>query len=146
MLNWEQNKWNYIHHWELPCSDWCPAPHPTSSVKWWEVSNSKNKNQTQETKQISHFVLFKGLKKTPKDMCVQTSPSISAVSAPWHLERLCSLRAELSSVHPLLHAQEKEWTIFLGTENTRSQQWRPYVRENNFILETLQNKLEQVER
>lgn len=39
-------------------------------------------------------------------MCVQTLASITVLSATWHLEMLCSLRAELFSVHPLFHSQE----------------------------------------
>lgn len=80
-------------------------------------------------------------------MCVQTLPSITAVSAPWHLERLCSLRAELFSVHSLLHTREMAMNyLFRIWKQQESTVEKSYVRENNFILETLQNKPEQVKR
>lgn len=145
MLNWEQNKWNYIHHWELPCSDWCPAPHPTSWVKWWEVSHSKNKNQTWETKQISHFVLFKGLKKPQRTCVYKHHPLFQQLVLPDTCRG--SAHSELNLPQYILSftLRRQEWTIYLGSENTRSQQWRDLLWEKTTsslkLSKTNQNRL-----
>lgn len=123
----------------------CTPSHQLSQVVRSQQHQKQKPNMGNKTN--LSFCSFQGFKKTPKDMCVQTSPIISAVSDPWHLQRLCSLRAEPSSVHPLLHPQETGMNYLFRTwKHQESTVERPSVRKNNFILETLQNKPEQVKR
>lgn len=142
-LRRKQTTWH--PHWELPCSDWCPALHPTSWVKWWEVSNSKKTKQTRETKQISHFVLFKGFQKTPSRCVYKHYPALQQLVLPdtWR----GSAHSELNSSQYILSFTfgRWQWTIYLGSENNRSQPWRNLMWEKTTsslkLSKTNQSKL-----
>lgn len=111
-------------------------PIPPAESSGEKSATAKKPKPNMRNKTNLSFYSFQGFKGTPKYMCVQTLPSVTAVSAPWHLERLCSLRAELFSVHPpRLHTQEMGMNyLFRIWKQQESPVERPCERENNFIL------------